>query len=300
MSNTLQEMSNGLASVVETVGPGIVRVEGRRRMPASGIVWSEDGLIVSANHVVKRDEGIKIGLADGSVVSAKLVGRDTTTDLALLQSDAKLSKPNWAGADADTLGVGHIALALGRPGKTVQATMGVISALSEGNWRTPAGGMLDRYLQTDVVMYPGFSGGPLADVNGQVLGLNSSSLMRGVSLAAPTATINRVAATLAAHGHIKRGYIGVSTQPVRIPDTLKEEAGQETGLLLVAVDEAGPAGEGALVLGDTIIGMDDTAVHSYEDLVTLLTGDRIGQEASFRIIRGGQIQESSLTIGSKK
>lgn len=300
MSNVLQELSNGLAANVEAVGPTIVRVEARRRMPASGVVWSDDGLIVTANHIVKREEDIQVGLSNGEVVAATLVGRDPTTDLAILRSEASLTTPTWAGTEADTLGVGHIVLALGRPGKTVQATMGIISALSEGSWRNPAGGLHDRYLQTDVVMYPGFSGGPLVDVNGQVLGLNSSGLMRGVSLTVPTATIRRVAESILTHGHVRRGYLGVSTQSVRVPETLKEAAGQETGLLLVAVDEAGPAGNGLLVLGDTIIGFDGDSVRSYDDLITRLTSDRIGQAATLKIIRGGQIQEATVTIGEKQ
>jgi len=301
MSSVLQEMSNAFADTVKTVGGGIVRVEARRRLPASGIVWSEDGLIVSANHVVRQDEKIGIGLADGQTVSAELVGRDPTTDLVVLRAAASgLTVPDWGNAQAQTMGVGHLVLALGRPGKTVQATLGIISALSQDNWRTPAGGLLDRYLQTDVVMYPGFSGGPLVDVNGQVLGLNTSALLRGVSLTVPAASISQVVETLLTHGRVRRGYLGISTQPVRLPESLRQQLGQETGLLLVAVEEGSPGAKGGLVLGDTIVTFDGVSVRAYDDLIALLSGDKVGQEVPAQIIRGGQMQEVKVAIGERQ
>ncbi|MFZ2359516.1 MAG: trypsin-like peptidase domain-containing protein, partial [Anaerolineae bacterium] len=234
MSNVLADFSNGLADAAQTAGQSIVRVDARERMPASGIAWSTD-LIVTAHHVVESDEGIGIGLPDGSEASAVLVGRDPTTDLALLRvSGASLTPPTWL-EDSD-LRVGQLALALGRPGRTVQATLGVISALGDG-WRTGAGGLIDRYVQTDVVMYPGFSGGPLVDVAGRVAGLNSSALARGVSVSLPTATVRRVAEALLAHGKVRRGYLGVSTQRIRLSSAVAEQAGQETGLLVNQVVE---------------------------------------------------------------
>ncbi len=301
MTGVLQDVSNALAQMVETVGPGVVRVEARRRLAASGVVWSADGLIVTANHVVRQDENIGLGLADGQRASAQVVGRDPTTDLAVLRADTKnLVKPAWAQADASTMAVGHLVLALGRPGKTVQATLGIISALSEDGWRTPAGGLLDRYLQTDVVMYPGFSGGPLVDVNGQVLGLNTSALLRGISLTVPGTSIGKVVETLLTHGRVRRGYLGISVQPVRLPEALKQQLNQEVGLLLVAVEENGPAGKAGLVLGDTIVTLDGTAVSSYDDLVTLLGADQVGAEVPLRIVRGGQLQDLKVVIGERK
>lgn len=301
MTGVLQDVSNALAQTVETVGPGVVRVEARRRLAASGVVWSADGLIVTANHVVKQDENIGLGLAGGQTTSAQVVGRDPTTDLAVLRADTKnLVKPAWAQAGAPTMAVGHLVLALGRPGKTVQATLGIISALSEDGWRTPAGGLLDRYLQTDVVMYPGFSGGPLVDVNGQVLGLNTSALLRGISLTVPGTSIGKVVETLLTHGRVRRGYLGISVQPVRLPETLKQQLNQEVGLLLVAVEEDGPAGKAGLLLGDTIVTLDGSAVSSYDGLVTLLGADRVGAEVPLRIVRGGQVQDMKVVIGERK
>ncbi|HEY4667615.1 MAG TPA: trypsin-like peptidase domain-containing protein, partial [Anaerolineales bacterium] len=212
MPSVIENMSNELAKMVELAGPAMVRVEGRRRMPASGIVWSKDGVIVTAHHVLERDDRLRVGFGGEEKVEAQLVGRDPSTDLAVLKADQKgLTQADWA--ELEGLKVGHLVLALGRPGRTVQATLGIVSALGT-NWRTAAGGMVDRYLQTDVVMYPGFSGGALVDVEGKVLGLNTSAL-GGVSLTIPTSTVRRVTQALLTDGKVRRGYLGVGVQPVR-------------------------------------------------------------------------------------
>src|SRR4051794_18910444 len=172
MAEVLQCLSNALADTVEKAGAGVVRIEARRRLPATGIVWSNDGVIVTANHVVERDDNITVGLPNGETASATLVGRDPSTDLAVLRvQGANLTAIGQA--NPDSLRVGHLVLALGRPGNKVLSTLGIVSAIGEG-WRTRGGGELDSYLQTDVVMYPGFSGGPLVDASGQVIGLNTS------------------------------------------------------------------------------------------------------------------------------
>jgi S1-C subfamily serine protease len=298
MSNVLIDLSNDLANLVGTTGLAVVRVEARRRIPASGILWSSDGLIVTTHHVVERDDDIDVGLPDGEVVSASLVGSDPTTDLALLRAQANdLTPPTWAGADV--LKVGHLVLALGRPGKTVQATLGVVSALG-GSWRTRGGGQVDHYLQTDVVMYPGFSGGPLVNAAGHIVGINSSALIRGTSLALPTATVRRVIEDLAAHGQVRRAYLGVGTQPARLPAALAEGLGQDTGLLLVSVESGSPAERGGLFMGDTIVTFDGQAVRHHDDLLALLSGDRVGATASVRIVRGGQVQELQMVIGERR
>jgi S1-C subfamily serine protease len=264
------------------------------------MVWSADGVIVTAHHVVERDENIQVGLADGRTVSASLVGRDPTTDLAVLRSDvANLTPAAWATLDAQSVQVGHLVLAVGRPGDSAEATLGIISALSK-DWRTPGGSQLDYYLQTDVVMYPGFSGGPLVSAGGQVIGLNTSALARGVNLTIPNTSIRRVVEALLAHGRIQRGYLGVSTQPVRLPANLNQQLNQETGLLLVAVEPGSPAEQGGLLLGDTIVTCAGAPVRQHDDLLAVLSGDRIGSPLSVRIIRGGQVQDVTVTVGERK
>jgi S1-C subfamily serine protease len=274
-----------------------VKVDARDRLAASGIVWSADGLVVTAHHVVERDDDIGVGLPDGRTVAATLVGRDPTTDLAVLRAGTGgLTPPTWS--DAGSARVGHLVLAVGRPGHKAMATLGIISALGEG-WRTPAGGQVDRYVQTDVVMYPGFSGGPLVDAKGQALGLNTSALLRGVSLAVPAATIRRVVETLLVHGRVRRGYLGVGAQPVRLPAALAQQLGQETGLLLVSVEPGGPAEQGGLLLGDTIVALAGRPVVHMDDLLDGLSGERVGVAMPVRVVRGGQVQELTVVVGER-
>ncbi len=297
MNETLINVSQALAETVAAAGQSVVRVDGRRRMPASGIVWSAEGIIVTAHHVVQRDEDIIIGLPGGDDVRAALVGRAPTLDLAVLRAEPSgLTVPTWA--QPDSLRVGHIVLALGRPGRTVQATMGIVSALGEG-WRTPPGGQIDRYLQTDVVMYPGFSGGPLVDALGQIAGLNSSALLRGISVTIPTPTVRRAVDALLEHGRLRQGYLGVASQPVRLPESLSAELGQETGLLLVSVEPGTPADRAGLVMGDTIVRFDGQPVRSLEDLFALLSADRIGREVPVRVVRGGSLHNLTVVPGER-
>ena len=297
MTSTLTQLSDALAAAVEGAGKSVVRIKGRRRLAASGIVWRDDGTIVTANHVVKRDEGVRVGLPDGEVLDATVVGRDPSTDLAVLRVEGATSSAANHGGEPQ---VGHLVLALGRPGQTVQATLGIVSALGTEAWRTPMGGQIDRYLQTDVVMYPGFSGGPLVNSSGEILGLNSSALVRGVSVALPLATVNNVVETLLAHGHVRRGYLGVSTQPAHLPAAIAEELGQETALLIVGVEAGSPADDGGLVLGDAIVGLDGNRVRHHDDLLSMLSGDRVGSKVPVRILRGGQIQTVNVTIGERE
>lgn len=296
--STIQELSNGFASVVAQAGESVARVEGRRRGAASGIIWSGDGLIVTANHVVHREDNLRVGLADGQTLEATLLGRDPSTDLALLKVTSSGLRP-LDNAGEPEMSVGHLTLALGRPGRTVQATFGIISALG-AQWRTPMGGQIDNYLQTDVVMYPGFSGGPLVGADGRLLGLNTSGLGQGVSLAIPTATIARVVESLQSHGRIRRGYLGVSTQRVRLPDELAGALGQKAGLLIISVEPGSPAAEAGMSLGDTIVTLGGKPVVRHEDLLAGLSGDVVGQKEVIQIVRGGQTQELTVKIGERE
>ena len=297
MGTVLSDLSAAMAAMVDLAGASVVRVEGRRGRPASGIVWSPDGEIVTASHVVSREEGLLVGLPGGDKVEAREVGRDPAADLAVLRTLATgLKPPAWL--PIEEARVGHLVLALGRPGRTVQATLGVISALG-GEWRTPEGSLIERYLQTDVVMYPGFSGGPLVSADGRVIGLNTSGLARGVSLSLPAATLQRVVPMLLAHGHIRRGYLGIGAQPVRLPEDIAGQLGQETGVLLMSVEPGGPAASAGMTLGDTLVGLEGAPIRHMDDLLAALGGDRIGQPLAARILRGGKLQEMRVTAGER-
>ncbi len=295
MTETLQDLSQGMAGLVEQSDGKVVRVDARQRLSGSGVVWSAEGLIVTSNHVVEREEQIQIGLADGKTLDATLVGRDPGADIAVLRvNGSSLSAATWV--DASDLKVGHLLLALGRPGNRIQATLGIASALG-GQWRTPSGGEIDHYLQTDVVMYPGFSGGPLVAADGRFAGVNTSALVRGVSMAIPRATIQKVVETLVAHGHVPRGYLGIGIQPVRLADTLQTLVGQETGLMIMSVESESQAG---LVQGDVLVKLDGVPIRHVDELQVLLSGERVGKTVEGQVIRGGQLQPLSVFIGRGK
>jgi S1-C subfamily serine protease len=294
--SVLQDFSNALANTVETAGQSVVRIEARKRLPATGIVWSDDGIIVTSNHVVQRDDNIFIGLPNGDRVAATLVGRDPHTDLAVLRADTSgLTAPNWE--DTDDLKAGHLILGLGRPSDHIKATLGIV-IVGDARGRGPRRS-LDRYIQTDITMYPGFSGGPLVDASGSFRGLNTSGLARGVGVTIPTESIRHVVTALLEHGKIKQGYLGVAAQVVRLPDELSKDLDQERGLLIVNVEPGSPAQESGLLLGDTLIAFDDQPLNQMEDLLGLLTSDRVGASVPIKLVRGGQLQELNVTVGER-
>jgi len=296
MSDVLTQLSENMAAVVAAAEASVVRIEARRRIPASGVAWKEKGMIITAHHAVQQEEAIGVVGQAGERWDAELVGRDPSTDLALLKlKGGDLTPADWA--EPESVRVGHLVLAVGRPGRSLQATLGVVSAFGD-SWRTPMGGRVDRYLQTDVVMYPGFSGGALLGVDQRVIGINTSALVRGISLTLPTSTVARVAADLLQHGRVRQGYLGVSSQPARLPKGQAEFLNQETGLLLASVEPESPAANGGLMLGDTLLSLDDLPLRHMDDLLSALA-DRAGQTATIKYLRGGQVQSGAVTVGER-
>lgn len=297
MSALATDLSAAAAAAVETAGRSVLRIEGRRRGPSSGIAWSADGVIVAAHHNVEWDEDIAVGLPDGAAARANVVGRDATTDVVVLRAAVNgLVVPDWA---AETPKVGHLALTLTRPGRTVRASLGIVHALGD-EWRTPAGGRVDRYLQTDIGLQPGFSGSLLVDLGGRALGMNNAGLVRGTSLALPPATLRRVVETLVAHGHVRRGFLGIGTIPVRLPAALETSVGQRGGLLVTSVAEESGAGRAGLFLGDVIVGVEGKGVASPGDLLPFLEENHIGQSLSVRIVRAGDPRDVAVTVGARE
>lgn len=296
MTDVLRSLSNDLAETVERGGGSVVRVEAGRH-PGSGIVWSADGVIVAASHSVAHDEGIEVGLPDGAVIAAKLVGRDPATDVAALRASASgLAAPSWA--DPAAVKVGHLVLALSRPGRSLRANLGIVSVRADA-WRTPAGGRLDHYVQTDLARNPGFSGSLLVGAGGEALGMNTTGLLRGATLAVTGPTLRRVMESLLAHGRVRRGFLGVGTYPVRLPAALEKEAGQPTALMLVSVEAGSPAERAGLRLGDALLSFDGNALHHPSDLAFLLEPERIGAEVEVRRLRAGAIDAVRLTVGTR-
>jgi S1-C subfamily serine protease len=291
-----RDLSNTLAAAVEAAGDSVVRVEGRPRGASSGVVWSEDGLVATSHHGLEWDEDLKVGLPDGRPADATLVGRDPGTDLALLRVAASGLRPaTWRDEPPR---VGHVLLALLRPGRSVRARLGIVSALGDA-WRTRAGGRVDRYLQADVSLEPGFSGGLFVDTAGRAVGLATAGLLRATPLAIPPATLRRVVEALLAHGQVRRGFLGVGTHPVPLPPALGESLGQRGGLILVSVQAETPAARAGLLLGDVILSVEGHAVVHPGDLVPFLDEERVGAELVLKLLRAGGVVEARVTVGAR-
>jgi serine protease DegQ len=294
MADTLREISERLADVVEAAARSVVRVEGRRGPAATGVAFAPD-VVVTAHHVLDWDEDLVVGLPDGSTAEAQVVGRDTGTDLAALRvKGPALAPPGWS--EPEGARAGHLVLALSRPGSRLRASLGIVSSKG-GPWRTHAGGRLEHDLRVDLALHPGFSGSLVVDGAGRALGLATAGLVRGVGVVVPAAAVQRVTGSLLAHGHVRRGFLGVGLQPVPLPSSLEAVAGQPAGLVVVGVEPGGPAERAGVVLGDVLIALDGQPLRHPGDLLPLLEEERIGAEAGLRLLRGGESRELRITIG---
>ena len=298
MSSTLEALSGELARIVEAAAPSVVRVEGRRRGASSGVVWSADGLILASHHAVDAEDDVPVGLHDGRTLGAKVVGRDPGSDLALLKAEAGgLTPPRWAENRGSR--PGELVLGLSRPGRSARARLGVVSAVAS-EWRTPSGARFESYLETDIALHPGFSGGLLLAADGQALGVNSSGLLRGSSLAVPVAVARRVVEALVAHGRIRRGYLGIGTQPVPLPAEQRDSAGQPSGLIVLTVQPDSPAAKAGILLGDVLLKAGDEALTHPGALVPALDADRVGRELALRVLRAGETRSVTVVVGERE
>ncbi len=227
------------------------------------------------------------------------------TDLAVLKVPRGDLQPIRL-APPESAVVGVLVLALGRPGRSIQASLGIIQAAG-GEWRTPAGGRVEQYLRPDLVMYPGFSGGALVDVSGNAFGMNTSGLTRSTAVTLSGLTLERVVTALLAYGHVRRGYLGIGSQPVRLPDALSQQLasqqpdlkGQDTGLLISSVEAGSPAERAGLLLGDTLVAIHDQSLARMDDLFTFLNGEVVGRPAEVIVARGGSLQKLTVIPGER-
>lgn len=290
------EWSNALAQVVERAAPSVVRVEAQGRRSGSGTVWSADGLIVTTAHRVDAASKVVVGLADGASHEAAVVGVDPGTDLALLRVEGVALQP-LAFAPGDAAKVGHLALALGRPGRGIRASLRMIGVIGE-DVRTATGGRLERYIESDRAIPRGFSGGPLVDLEGRAIGIDTSGLVRGADLAIARETVERVVRDLLAHGTVRRGYLGVGAYPVRLPAAIAAQVGRDRGALVVAVEEGSPAAVAGVLQGDVILAIDGDAVAGPGELRAVLS-DREDREVVVQIVRAGAVRELAATVGAR-
>jgi S1-C subfamily serine protease len=297
--NPLVALSNAMANAVEKASAFTVMVDARRRLPSSGIAYTAD-LVLTADHTVERDDDIYITLPNGDRVTAELVGRDPGSDLALLRLKGVTLDPAKPAAQSARLG--QMVLAVGRPSEEgIQASLGVVSAIG-GPVRTGRGGLLEQYLRTDTIAYPGFSGGPLIDSSAGLLGVNTSGLARGVALTIPLSLAWSTAQTLSQHGRVRRGYLGIRSQQVELADAQQQALSrkQELGLLLVGIENNSPASMGGLLVGDILVGLGGKSITDPDQLLMTLAGQVVGQATQVEILRGSQLNTVQVTIGERR
>ncbi len=294
----LSALSEELAAAVEVAGASVVRVDARRGNASSGIVWDAAGHILTADHTIEHETEIPVHAGDGRALQATLVARDPGSDLALLRTTPDGLTP-IAHAPEDSARVGSLVLAIGRPGPAgTMATMGIISA-GGGSWRTARGSQLEQYVRTDATLYPGFSGGPLVDALGRLVAVNSWTLSQGAGLAIPVGTAARLVQALA-QGGVKRAFLGVGTQVVPLPQSLRESiGGQESGLIVLSLVPDGPAERAGFFIGDVLVSIEGDPLANPDALQAQLTPERVGKPVTINIVRGGELRDLSVEPGQR-
>ena len=288
-SPSFADPSAVFAAAVARVAPSVVRVP-RRRGGGSGLAWTDELVITSSFHAA--DE-LALGVAgpDGAIVerAVTLIGRDPGTDLAVYRVEGGALTPA-ATRTLDGLAAGHLAFAVARPGRAIRASLRAIGVVGP-EVRTPAGGRLDRYIESDRALPRGFGGGPLIDLRGEVIGMNTRTLIGGTDLAVPVVTIQRVVDAIVAHGRVARGYLGVGVYPVDVP-------GGGRGALVASVEDGGPAAAVGIVVGDIIVAIAAEPVRGPDEL-RLVLADRAGATVDVALVRAGVAQTITLTIGTR-
>jgi len=295
----LAALSRELTAAVEQADPWIVATNARPGIPTSGVIWSE-GVIVTTHHTLIREEGLTVRFADGSEQPAEVAGRDPGTDLAVLsvETGTRAAVPAAEGA---AVKAGQLVLSVGRNSEHgLRSTLGTIGGVGS-EWHTHRGGRIEQYILLDLSLYPGFSGGPLLDAEGRVLGVNTAALSRQSGVTIPVATVNRVAKDLAERGHVRRGYLGVGLYPAQIPESLRKGLGieNERGIMIVGIEEGGAADRSGVCLGDLFIAIEGKAVQDPEELQGHLGEESVGKRLAVTVIRGGRREELKVEVGER-
>ena len=291
----LTDFSNQLADIVDAAAQSVVQVQGRRR-PASGVAYSED-VVITTMRALGREDGLRVRRHDGEAFDAKLAGWDPTTSLAALQVPGL--KGRALAAAAATPRVGHLAVAVARSwSNVVTASAGIVSVIG-GPLPTGRRRAIDQVIRTTAPMHDGFAGGAFLDSSGGLLGITTSTEIRGSVVVIPASIALAAVAGILKHGGMKRGYLGIAGQPVVLPEAQRAAGDREEALLVVAVTPGSPAAQAGVLVGDIVTGFDGQPVESPEDLLDLLTGDRTNRTASLRVIRGGSAKDIAVTVGER-
>ena len=301
----LDAYSRAVIGVVEAVSPAVVRLDvrsaerGRQGGSGSGVIVSPDGLVLTNSHVVGGASRIRATTADGQSLTAQVVGDDPDTDLALVRANESVTLPCAPLGDSRRLKRGQLVIAIGNPlGFESTVTAGVVSALGR-SLRARTGRLIDDLIQTDAALNPGNSGGPLVSSHGEVVGINTAIITgaQGICFAIAANTAKFVLGELVRHGRVRRGYIGISAAQTRLPRRIRHVAGvaQESAVVVSGVEPASPADRAGLVAGDVLLALDGQAVTGADDLIRLLTGEKIGRGIEIEVLRDGVRKRLALT-----
>jgi S1-C subfamily serine protease len=291
----LDSLSNQMADAVASASASVVQVQGRRR-PASGLVYAANVVLTNAR-ALGREDGLRVRRPDGQTLEAQLAGWDPTTNLAVLNV-AGLELPAATVASTPPR-VGHLALAVARSwSNALTASAGIVSVIG-GPLPTGRGRAIDEVIRTTAPMHDGFAGGAFLNTAGGLIGIATAAAIRGLGVVIPASIAWKTAATLIQHGGLKRGYLGIAGQPVRLPESQKSGDGREDALLIVGVTSGSPAAAAGLLVGDIIVDFDGHPVESPEDLLDLLLGDRIGRGVPVRLLRGGSPITVTVTVSER-
>jgi len=299
MSAQLIELSDALALATELAARSTVAVHTESRGSSSGVVWRA-GIIVTAEHALRRDEEIQVTLPDGRVVGAELRGRDAATDLAVLKcADAPAGQAKFGAVES--LKPGHLTLIVGRTRASGPvAALGVVSLVATER-RSWTGASLTPYVRLDVGLQPTAVGGAVVDAQGDVVGIATPRFARFGAMIIPPVHINRVADTLLEKGRIPRGYLGVGLQTVRLPEALRHalETKEKTGVIILEVEPGSPAHKAGMVIGDILVSLAGQSIARFEDVQSFLQPENIGKALAAKIVRGGAAQEVSIAVAER-
>jgi S1-C subfamily serine protease len=292
---SLITLSNSVADIVDAVAPSVVQVRGRRR-PASGLVCADDVVLTMAS-VLGRSDGLHVRTHDGRTLDAELAGWDPATSLAVLRVEG-LNLPALS-PSATAPRVGSFAVAVARSwSNVVTATSGLVSIIG-GPLRTGRREAIEKVIRTSAPMHDGFAGGAFLEATGGLIGVTTASAIRGLGIVIPAAIAWQAAVSLRQHGQIKRGYLGIASQPVQIADLKRTDPNHSGALLVAHVTPGSPAEAAGVIVGDVIVEFDGRRVESPEDLLDMLTADRVGRAVGLQILRGGAPVAVTITVGER-
>jgi S1-C subfamily serine protease len=289
----IELFSSGLADRIAAAAPFVVGVHAGRR-PTSGILWRPD-VVVASEQVLPEDVSELQVVHAGQTISATLAGRDSGTNVAVLKLATTLQASVPKAADDPR--VGNLTLVAGADtAGGVTGRLAMIHGLGQA-WHSMAGGRIDAFIRLDTRLGQD-EGGPVLSLAGGLIGMSTTGPRRR-TIVIPTATLDRVVDALLTDGHIARGWLGVGLQPVLIPDSLRQIAERESGLMVVGLASGGPAEAAGVLPGDIVLDIDGSPVSRPRALTASLSPDRIGQLIVLRLLRAGAMQAVSVTIAAR-